>query len=192
MQTFKFLTPKRYLISGIAFILGIVLYIFIADILVSSLGRTPSASTIDTVIGFGLIIIILIFIFLFVYSILSTCTFENNRIIFKNGFKTFAIDASEGELLDIYIENAGSLHQYHKNITEEHSFESKGLLENKGLYAPNCWYVVFVSTDTQRDKISCLKPANTDYIAIEYRKELIPIIEKLLPYCKNQRKKENI
>ena len=191
MQTFKFLTLKRYILSCISFLLAIVLIIFMTEILIHSLGRTPSASMIATVMTFGLIGMIATFILLFLYSILLNCTFDNNKITFKNGLRTYTIDTSKGELLDIHIENADSSYRYYKNITEEYSFENKALLENRGLYAPNSWYVVFVSTDSLRHKnVSCINSANKNYIALEYRKELVPILEKLLPYCKNPKKKE--
>jgi len=191
MQTFKFLTLKRYILSCISFLLAIVLIIFMTEILIHSLGRTPSASMIATVMTFSLIGMIATFILLFLYSILLNCTFDNNKITFKNGLRTYTIDTSKGELLDIHIENADSSYRYYKNITEEYSFENKALLENRGLYAPNSWYVVFVSTDSLRHKnVSCINSANKNYIALEYRKELVPILEKLLPYCKNPQKKE--
>jgi hypothetical protein len=191
MQTFKFLTLKRYILSCISFLLAIVLIIFMTEILIHSLGRTPSASMIATVMTFGLIGMIATFILLFLYSILLNCTFDNNKITFKNGLRTYTIDTSKGELLDIHIENADSSYRYYKNITEEYSFENKALLENRGLYAPNSWYVVFVSTGSLRHKnVSCINSANKNYIALEYRKELVPILEKLLPYCKNPKKKE--
>lgn len=49
---------------------------------------------------------------------------------------------------------------------------------------------IFLTPDFLRDKISYINPANKNYITFEYRKELVPILEKLLPYCKNPRKKE--
>lgn len=162
------------------------------NIAIGTLGRSPSSAMMNQVFSILLIGMIVVFILVLLYLLSLRCTFDENRINFNKLLNQYNIDFSKGELLGIYIENQNASYPYYKGITDNNNFENKGIMENRGLYAPDTWHVVFVKKDSLRHKkTTFIHPANNDYIALEFRKEIIPLLNKLLPYCKTQRKREN-
>lgn len=112
----------------------------------------------------------------FIYMLTLSCVFEHKRITVNSIFKNYIMNIDDVD--SISISHDGSMYNY----TPDHEIESTETLRH-------AVYIVFAKKGCFIKKdISCIYPASDEFVAVEYRASIRPIVDEYYNYLKETAK----